>query len=70
MEITRTVVDSGEMTNLAQLVYRLYELAPARSESISYGMYYANRAGDEEFRLRLEKTLKALGLVYVPGSLG
>lgn len=68
--LTRAVVDSGDMTNLAQLVYRLYELAPARSETISFGMYYANRAGDEEFRKTLEKTMRALGLVYVPGSLG
>jgi O-antigen ligase len=70
MEITRTVVNSGDMKNLRQLVYRLYELAPARSETISFGMYYANRAGDAVLKERLEKTMRALGLVYVPGALG
>ena len=70
IEITRNVVNSGEMNNLAQLVLRLYELAPARSETLSFGMYYANRAGDEEFRKTLQKAMRALGLVYVPGTLG
>lgn len=68
--VTKNVVDSGEITNLGPLVYRLYELAPARSETVSFGMYYANRAGDEAFKKRLEKTMRALGLVYVPGTLG
>jgi O-antigen ligase len=70
IEITKNVVNSGSMTNLAQLVFRLYELAPARSETLSFGMYYANRAGDETFKKTLEKAMKALGLVYIPGSLG
>lgn len=70
IEVTKTVVNSGEMANLGPLVYRLYELAPARSETVSFGMYYANRAGDEAFKKRLEKTMRALGLVYVPGTLG
>jgi O-antigen ligase len=70
IEITKTVVNSGDMTNLGQLVYRLYELAPARSETLSYGMFYANRAGDLELKATLEKALKALGLVYIPGKLG
>jgi O-antigen ligase len=70
IEITKNVVNSGSMTNLAQLVFRLYELAPARSETLSYGMYYANRAGDEAFKMTLEKAMKALGLVYIPGTLG
>jgi hypothetical protein len=63
-------VNTGDITNLRQLVYRLYELAPARSETISFGMYYANRAGDEPFKKRLEETMRALGLVYIPGTLG
>ena len=70
IEITKNVVNSGELTNLAQLVFRLYELAPARSETLSYGMYYANRAGDEAFKKTLEKAMRALGLVYIPGALG
>lgn len=70
IEITRNVVNSGKMENLARVVYRLYELAPARSDSISFGMYYANRSGDAQFKMRLERTMKALGLVYIPGKLG
>jgi hypothetical protein len=70
IEITKSVVDSGDMTNLRQLVYRLYELAPARSATLSYGMFYANRAGDLVLKAELEKALKALGLVYIPGNLG
>jgi len=69
-EITRIVVNSGQMTNLGQLVYRLYELAPARSETLSFGMYYANRSGDTKLRAVLVKSMKALGLVYIPGKLG
>ena len=70
IEITRNVVDSGQMNNLRQLVYRLNELAPARSESLSFGMYYANRAGDLAFKERMEQAMRTLGLVYVPGALG
>lgn len=70
IEITRTVVNSGDMTNLRQLVYRLYELAPARSETLSFGKYYANRSGDAEFGKVIDKAMRALGLVYVPGALG
>ena len=70
IEITRTVVNSGEMTNLRQLVYRLNELAPARSETLSFAMYYANRAGDQALKESIEKAMRALGLVYVPGALG
>lgn len=70
IEITKSVVNSGDLTNLRQLVYRLYELAPGRSETLSYGMFYANRAGDLVLKAELEQALKALGLVYVPGALG
>ena len=70
IELTRTVVNSGEMTNLRQLVYRLTELAPARSETLSFAMYYANRAGDQALKESTEKAMRALGLVYVPGALG
>jgi hypothetical protein len=70
IEITRTVVNSGEMDNLRQLVYRLTELAPARSETLSFAMYYANRSGDRALKESTEKAMRALGLVYVPGALG
>ncbi|MFM6940485.1 MAG: O-antigen ligase family protein [Candidatus Planktophila sp.] len=69
-EITKAVVNSGDITQLGQLVYRLYDLAPARSNTLSYGMYYVNRSGDEVFGAELRKAMKALGLVYIPGKLG
>jgi hypothetical protein len=33
-------------------------------------MYYANRAGDVKLREALERQMKTLGLVYIPGQLG
>jgi hypothetical protein len=68
--LTKTAVNAGELEGLKELVYRLFEIAPARNETISLGMYYANRAGDATLRLALEKEMKALGLVYIPGQLG
>ena len=68
--LAKTAVNAGELDGLKELVYRLFEIAPARNETISLGMYYANRAGDATLRLALEKEMKALGLVYIPGQLG
>jgi O-antigen ligase len=69
-EITKAVVNSGDITQLGPLIYRLYDLAPARSSTLSYAMYYVNRSGDKALRVQLEKTMKELGLVYIPGKLG
>jgi hypothetical protein len=68
--LTKAAVDSGELAGVGELVYRLFEIAPARNDTISLGMYYANRAGDSQLRQALEKQMKALGLVYIPGQLG
>jgi hypothetical protein len=67
---TEKLVNAGEVDELGPLVYKLYEIAPARNQTISFAMYYANRAGDTQLRLALEKQMKALGLVYFPGKLG
>ena len=67
---TRTIVDSGDIANLGSFVYRLYEIAPARAETISFGMYYVNRSGDKKLGALLEAEMKALGLTYIPGKLG
>ncbi len=64
------LVNEGKVEELAPLVYRLYEIAPARNQTLSLAMYYANRAGDAELRKVLERQMKALGLVYIPGQLG
>lgn len=64
------LVNEGKVEELGPLVYRLYEIAPARNQTLSLAMYYANRAGDTQLRRALEKQMKALGLVYIPGQLG
>ena len=68
--LTKVAVNAGQLDGLKELVYRLFEIAPARNETFSLGMYYANRAGDDTLRLALEREMKALGLVYIPGQLG
>lgn len=68
--ITRAAVNSGNMENLKPYIYHLLEIAPARQDAISFGMYYANRAGDGDLRAHLERIMKRLGLVYIPGKLG
>ena len=68
--ITERAVNSGDLNGLGALVYHLYEIAPARNQTISLAMYYANRAGDTKLRTALEKEMKSLGLVYIPGKLG
>lgn len=68
--ITEKAVNSGNLNGLGSKVYRLFEIAPARNQTISLAMYYANRAGDSKLRTALEKEMKSLGLVYIPGKLG
>ena len=68
--LTEKAVNSGNLDGLGALVYQLYKIAPARNQTISLAMYYANRAGDRELRIALEREMKSLGLVYIPGKLG
>jgi len=68
--ITEKAVNSGDLEGLGPKVYRLFEIAPARNQTISLAMYYANRASDTKLRAALEKEMKSLGLVYIPGKLG
>ena len=68
--LARMAVSVDDMKSLKPHIYRLMDLAPARSETISIGMYYANRAGDKNLAIRLEKVMQTLGLVYLPGKLG
>lgn len=68
--LTEKAVNTGSLEGLQEKVYRLFEIAPARNQTISLGMYYANRAGDSKLRAILEKEMKSLGLVYIPGNLG
>lgn len=70
LAITETVVNSGDLKKLGPLVYKLYREAPARSATLGFAMYYANRTNDVALKKSVEKTMKILGLVYVPGKLG
>jgi O-antigen ligase len=66
----RAEVDSGRVDTLKPLVYKLHKIAPARSETIAFGMYYVNRTGDPYLSKVLQHEMKVLGLAYVPGNLG
>lgn len=68
--LARMNLSRDEVAALKPHIYRLMEIAPARSETISIGMYYANRSGDEKVALRLQRIMEALGLIYLPGKLG
>lgn len=68
--LAQSAVDRGEVESLRERIYLLNEIAPARNSSISLGMYYATRAGDLALQRELEKRMKALGLIYIPGKLG
>jgi O-antigen ligase len=70
LNLTRAAVNSGNLKGLKEYVYQLYRIAPARSETLSFGMYYANRTGDQKFAAELQKTMRTLGLTYIPGKLG
>jgi len=59
-----------QVKELKPHVYSLMELAPARNDTISIGNYYANRSGDKELAIRLQRVMETLGLVYLPGKLG
>lgn len=66
----RAEVNAGRVKTLKPLVYQLYKIAPARSETIALGMYYVNRTGDPWMSKVLQEEMKVLGLTYIPGNLG
>lgn len=60
-------INSGDLTTLGRYAYRLHEIAPARGKSIEIGMYYATKAGDAALAQAIQKVMKELNLIYVPG---
>jgi O-antigen ligase len=60
-------INSGDLTALGRYAYRLHEIAPARGRSIEIGMYYATKAGDAALAQAIQKVMKELNLIYVPG---
>lgn len=61
-------IKSGDLTKLKTYAYRLHEIAPARGKSIEIGMYYATKAGDVALATSIQKVMKDLNLIYVPGA--
>ncbi len=60
----------GDIANLKEQIYQLVEIAPTRTEIIRMGMSYANKNSDTYLLGILEKQMRALGLIYVPGTEG
>ena len=63
----QAAIQSGDLTTLRTFAYRLHEIAPARGKSIEIGMYYATKAGDTALALSIQRVMKELNLIYVPG---
>jgi hypothetical protein len=66
----KNAVNRGDTEDLGKIVSRLIAIAPSRSDTIALGMFYANATGNEGVKLLLEREMKTLGLVYIPGKLG
>ena len=70
MFLAKMYFSLDQLDKLKPHIYRLMEMAPARNETISIGMYYANRTKDTHLLIRLQRVMQTLGLVYIPGKLG
>jgi O-antigen ligase len=68
--LAKTAVNLDRIPALKPHIYRLLDLAPYRQDTLSIGMFYANRSGDVRVRTVVEARMKELGLVYIPGKLG
>ncbi len=68
--IATAAVNSNDMNTLGTYFAQLNEVAPYRSSTLSFGMYYASRVGDVALANQLQQRMNKLGLVYVPGRLG
>jgi O-antigen ligase len=65
--MAKSAIDTGNLALLRQYAYYLHEIAPARGKSIEIGMYYATKAGDVALAASIQKVMKELNLIYVPG---
>jgi hypothetical protein len=61
-------INTNDLEALRTYAYHLHEIAPARGKSIEIGMYYATRAGDVALATAIQKVMKDLNLIYVPGA--
>ena len=60
-------INTNDLATLRTYAYYLHEIAPARGKSIEIGMYYASKAGDVALATSIQKVMKDLNLIYVPG---
>ena len=51
-------------------IYRLVEIAPARSQVLNLALEYASTYKDYKLLNRLKQIIKELNLLYVPGAAG
>lgn len=65
--MAKNAIDTGNLAELRQYAYYLHEIAPARGKSIEVGMYYASKAGDVALAASIQKIMRELNLIYVPG---
>ena len=63
----QAVISSGDLDALRPYAYRLHEIAPGRGKSIEIGMFYGTQAGDSALVTAIQKLMKELNLIYVPG---
>lgn len=66
----QNAINNNNLPTLRTYAYYLHEIAPARGKSIEIGMYYASKAGDVALATSIQKVMKDLNLIYVPGPTG
>jgi O-antigen ligase len=65
--MAQNAINTEDLKALRTYAYYLHEIAPARGKSIEIGMYYATKAGDIALAASIQKVMKELNLIYVPG---
>lgn len=63
----QNAINTNDLPTLRTYAYFLHEIAPARGKSIEIGMYYASKAGDVALATSIQRVMKDLNLIYVPG---
>jgi hypothetical protein len=63
----QAAIKSGDLDALRPYAYQLREIAPGRGKSIEIGMFYGTQAGDSALVTAIQKLMKELNLIYVPG---
>jgi hypothetical protein len=70
ISLARIAANSDNLPDLKIYLDQLLTIAPYRSDTLSLAMYYANRTSDSALKAVIEREMKTLGLIYIPGRLG